>query len=227
MAVDRSTVCFDLDHTLCRHRRTADEVLGEAFERVGVDRYCHAADLRAVIEDVPSVETDREFYEYSLRAAAEHVGTTPTAAGAVAAAYDSIIDHADVEFLPGARMALETARASHRVALVTNGSPTTQRRKLEALGITDAFDVCVFGEPSVGFKPEPGPFEQALTRLGASPEEALHVGDSLYADVGGATGVGMDVAWVQPPTGMTPERFDGRFEPTYSLESLTELEDLL
>ena len=40
-------------------------------------------------------------------------------------------------------------------------------------------------------KPHPKIFQEALKRAGVTPEEALHVGDSLEDDVRGAQGVGI------------------------------------
>ena len=45
-------------------------------------------------------------------------------------------------------------------------------------------------------KPRREIFEAVLARLGVAPEQALHVGDSLRADVVGAAGLGMRTAWL-------------------------------
>jgi 2-haloacid dehalogenase/putative hydrolase of the HAD superfamily len=39
-------------------------------------------------------------------------------------------------------------------------------------------------------------FESALSLLGLSNEQVLHVGDSLRSDVGGAKALGIPVLWV-------------------------------
>lgn len=49
----------------------------------------------------------------------------------------------------------------------------------------------------VGFrKPRAEIFEATLAALGAKPEETLHVGDNLDADVGGAAALGIRTAWI-------------------------------
>ena len=45
-------------------------------------------------------------------------------------------------------------------------------------------------------KPRPEIFEAVLGKLGVAPEQALHVGDSLRADVVGAAQIGMKTAWI-------------------------------
>jgi len=69
--------------------------------------------------------------------------------------------------------------------------PALLHRDLDDLGITERIDVAVFSS-EIGFrKPHPALFEQALERLGVRPDQALFVGDSLSADIGGATALGM------------------------------------
>lgn len=45
-------------------------------------------------------------------------------------------------------------------------------------------------------KPRREIFEAALAALGCAPEETLHVGDNLHADVAGAAALGCHTAWV-------------------------------
>ncbi len=59
-----------------------------------------------------------------------------------------------------------------------------------------AFDAVVTSEACRAYKPAPRIFEVALRELGIAPQDALHVGDSLDADVGGAQKLGMRTVWV-------------------------------
>lgn len=219
------TVLFDLDLTLCVRNQSEERLLASAFDLAGVEQYCTPADLAAVVDDVPTATHDVEFYRFCLEAAAERLGTDSTGARAVARAYDDLLDHSDVSFLPGAEAALQLARASGHVGLVTNGSRRTQLEKLAALGIEDAFDVTLFADPDNGVHPKPDtvPFERALAALDASPGEAIHVGDSLAADVAGANAAGIDSVWV-PYEGTVQA---GEHSPTHTLETLGELETVL
>lgn len=220
-----STVFFDLDLTLCERNQSEERLLADAFETAGVDRYCTPADLAAVVDDVPTATSDVEFYRFCLEAAAERLDADPSGAGSVARAYDDLVDHSDVSFLPGAAVALERARESCHVGLVTNGSRETQLQKLEALGIADAFDVAVYADPDNGIHPKPEtiPFEHALAALDADPAGAIHVGDSLAADVAGAHAAGLDSVWVPHGDGTGA----GDHSPTHTLETLGEFETVL
>jgi putative hydrolase of the HAD superfamily len=53
----------------------------------------------------------------------------------------------------------------------------------------------VSGEVGVG-KPDPRIFDLALRLLGASPEEAVMVGDNPTRDVAGAKAAGVTAVWV-------------------------------
>ncbi|MFW5903487.1 MAG: HAD family hydrolase [Halolamina sp.] len=218
-------VLFDLDRTLCVGTQDEDELLRRAFDRAGVEQYCSIADLVAVSEDLPTAESDVEFYELGLRAVAEETVADPDDAPAVARAYDDLVDHSAVEFRPGAPAALEAATESYAVGLVTNGGRETQTTKLDALGIADAFDAAVFADPANGVepKPDPEPFRRALSALDVAPENALHVGDSLSCDVAGANRFGLPSVWVP----FEDETHGGGPTPTYVLDSPGDLPAIL
>jgi putative hydrolase of the HAD superfamily len=62
---------------------------------------------------------------------------------------------------------------------------------LGGLGLAKYVDTVV-SSACVGLhKPDPRIFELACARLGVAPKEAAHVGDHQYADIVGATAVGM------------------------------------
>jgi putative hydrolase of the HAD superfamily len=64
-------------------------------------------------------------------------------------------------------------------------------------GLLDGFDLTRFFDPIIisthagAAKPEGAIFAQALARHQLHPQETLHVGDSLHADIGGARAVGI------------------------------------
>ncbi|WP_323173166.1 HAD family hydrolase [Natrialba sp. PRR66] len=241
-------ICFDLDRTLCEATQDPETVLASTFDRAGVDPFCTPADLRDAIPALPTTGTAREFYEALFTEVVART-RTPTSSGGgsspghdaaarLAESYLEIQDPTAVRFRPGAKAALERARDLGHVGLITNGGRETQTQKLRALGIEDAFDVRVFTDPDAGIfpKPDAAPFEHALAALEATPETAIHVGDSLHADIGGANAMGLDSAWVDIDTETQNERTtrrDGptaherKLQPTYELSSLETFETIL
>jgi len=218
-------ICFDLDSTLCEPTQDATDLLASTFERAGYEQFCTPAELRAAVPDLPTAETDREFYEHLFAEVAARSGVEAEIAPTLAAEYLEVRDPTAVEFRPGAQTALEHARDRGQVGLITNGGRPTQTQKLRTLGIEDAFDVRVFTEPSAGIAPKPSaaPFEHALTELEVTPDAAIHVGDSLHADVAGANAMGLDSAWLD----LGREDGPGDHVPTYELASLEGLETIV
>ena len=92
---------------------------------------------------------------------------------------------------------LETLRSQgYRLGMVTNGSSDTQRQKIGRWQLEPYFDEIVIESEFGRGKPDPGVFRQALAGTGAAPDEAWMVGDNLYADIGGAQGVGVHGVWI-------------------------------
>src|SRR5438445_528602 len=58
------------------------------------------------------------------------------------------------------------------------------------------FDAVITSESAQTYKPRPRIFEAALESLRVRPNDVIHVGDSLVADVEGASRLGMRTVWV-------------------------------
>lgn len=84
-----------------------------------------------------------------------------------------------------------------RLAIVSNSDGTVEER-LRAEGICQVgpgpgveVDAVVDSGTAGHSKPDPRIWDPALAATGARPEEAIHVGDSLLTDVGGARAAGI------------------------------------
>jgi FMN phosphatase YigB (HAD superfamily) len=100
---------------------------------------------------------------------------------------------------------------------------------LDAASLSEHFDAVVISD-AVGIrKPRGEIFEATLEALDVAPEEALHVGDSLTADIGGAAAAGIQTAWitrrVRDPDAKLAE-FAGP-PPDFRVADLAELSELL
>jgi putative hydrolase of the HAD superfamily len=93
----------------------------------------------------------------------------------------------------GARELLAGLRSDGwRLAVLTNGLPAVQRRKVEALGLSELVDHVIFAENlAPGGKPAPAVFREALLRLGTRAERSVAVGDDPTCDIAGARAVGV------------------------------------
>lgn len=222
---DVTTVLFDLDDTICTYTQDGCEVLSAAFDRVGVEQFFDARDwARVMAEGVGSgTESQLAFYDATFTALAERAGRDPDLGSALADAYRAERDYAAVRPLPGVERTLDHLHGDYRLGIVTNGGPDIQPVKLDALGYDHYFETVVCPGNGVRPKPETDAFERALGSLDATPDEAIHVGNSLPADVGGANAAGVRSAWV--PYGN--ETTAGRPKPTHRLTSVLGVRDLV
>jgi len=98
----------------------------------------------------------------------------------------------------GVREALEQLRAANLKLAVVSNSEGTIEQMLTEIDLHNLFDA-VLDSSVVGFtKPDPRIFQIALDRLDVSPADAIMVGDSPSADVGGAHAVGIRAALIDP-----------------------------
>jgi len=93
----------------------------------------------------------------------------------------------------GARELLHRMRADGwALAVLTNGLPSVQALKVEALGLGELVDHVLYAERlAPGGKPAPSVFLEAVRRLGTRPELAVCVGDDLRCDIAGARSAGL------------------------------------
>lgn len=214
-------VLFDLDATLCAYRRHGREVLAAAFEAVGVDPLFAIEDYYGAYDDYAgAAETVEGLREACFGDLADDAGVDPALGRAVARAYAAERDHRNVAFLDGAETALDALAEEHRLGLVTNGAPGMQAQKLDALGIRNRFETVVHGGHDAPAKPSAEPFHRALEALGASPERAVHVGNSLESDVAGARAAGLTTVWLRNGEGPPSDH-----EPDHTIDTLGELVD--
>lgn len=117
-----------------------------------------------------------------------------------------------------------------RIGLCSNFSHSpTAVRILSESGLDGHLDTVVISDRIGVRKPRAEIFRAVLEALDVSPEEALHVGDDLHADVRGAAALGIRTAWitrrVADPAARLAE-FDGP-APDWQIHDLAELRGIL
>lgn len=93
--------------------------------------------------------------------------------------------------------------AGFRLGIVSNRA-TSYRAELEMLGLGNYFELVLAAGEIDAWKPEPGIFLHAVAQFGASPSEAVYVGDNYFADVIGAQRAGLHPVLLDPE-GIFPE----------------------
>lgn len=90
-------------------------------------------------------------------------------------------------------------------------------RLLTGLGFGELLDDIVSSADVGLHKPDPRIFELACGRLGVSPHEAAHIGDHHYADVLGASAVGMRAILIDRHGSIDPQS-----APVHTLDGIEE-----
>ena len=101
-------------------------------------------------------------------------------------------DAATFPVFPGVLDALAALSTGEYVLGIISNWDWALPRICRQLGLAEYFDFILASSRLGCAKPHPGIFQRALAIAGVAPAQALHVGDSVYADVNGARAVGLD-----------------------------------
>jgi HAD superfamily hydrolase (TIGR01509 family) len=227
-----TAVFLDLDDTLFDRRRAQIQVVPvlashfpDALGAVPQERVL-AALLESDDQTMREYEAGLPLAELSLRRFvlfAELLGLDSGLAETMHRAYAHAYPRLDVP-VDGARELVRALRPRYRLGIISNGFAQVQHAKIDTLGIGPCLD-CVVLSGEVGMaKPDPRVFALALDAVGASPAQALHVGDSYRSDVAGALDAGLAACWLNPEQQPVP---DGAPPPTFEIRALGELPALL
>ena len=91
----------------------------------------------------------------------------------------------------GVRPTLECLKARYTLGTLTNGNADVMATPLKHCFM---FNLSAAGVGAL--KPDPTMFELALELAGASPTQAVHIGDNVVDDIEAANDVGMHTIWV-------------------------------
>lgn len=201
-------IFFDMDDTLLDTSAGVEASWELACREASPQIGCEWRELRdAIIAEMTHFWRDEaaaEHWRTKLVEAREHVidltlaarGWNPGMTKAISDRY-GVERETRLELFADAVETLETLRRKgYKLGLLTNGPADMQRGKVTRFALEQYFDVVVIeGEFGRG-KPHREVFEHALASVGMAPEEAWHVGDNLYADIGGAKAVGLHATWI-------------------------------
>ena len=121
------------------------------------------------------------------------------------------------EPFPDTVPALRALRAAGVKLVAASNWDVSLHEQLERTGLTPLLDGALSSAEVGAPKPDPEIFARALALAGASPEEALHVGDDVEADVGGALAAGLEPVLIDR---------DGSLEPPPGVRRIASLAEL-
>lgn len=131
---------------------------------------------------------------------------------------------------PDAHETLSTLqKMGYRLGIISNASNTPDlNRLIDNHNLRQYFEVVVISAEEGIRKPDPRIFTKTLKKLGAKPECAIMVGDTLPADVLGAQNSGIKSVWITRRANR-PENNDvlESIQPDYAIPDLTSLVSLI
>ena len=101
------------------------------------------------------------------------------------------------DFYPGIKAFLRDARQLFTLVVITNGPEFSQVPKVEAVNLAAHVDHIIIGGQEPEQKPARSIFDKALKLANCDASEAIHVGDSLAADIAGAHHSRITSVWIQ------------------------------
>ena len=134
-----------------------------------------------------------------------------------------------ITLFPGMKEQVMKCKAlGYKTGLVTSRFKRTAMEGLEKFDLTKYFDVIITPEDTDKHKPDPEPVNIALERLGAKPENAVMLGDTMF-DIQCANNAGVGsilVSWSLALAGKTKEDL-GENAPDYIINNPEELFDII
>ena len=88
-------------------------------------------------------------------------------------------------------MAGKRMKKKYKIAVLTNGNASSQRRKLNTINIYDLLDYSLVSSEYGVRKPDKQIFEYTAKQLGLETEECAYVGDNYKIDILGSRNAGM------------------------------------
>ncbi|EID4381328.1 HAD-IA family hydrolase [Vibrio parahaemolyticus] len=126
-------------------------------------------------------------------------------------------------FFPGVKEMLTDLRKHYKLVVITNGPIFSQHPKLKATQMDEWVDHIIVGGEEPEEKPAASIFQKALNLVDVKPEEAIHIGDSLAADIAGANNMGILSVWVNATGASNPTEIT----PNFEIRETVELKEIL
>jgi FMN phosphatase YigB (HAD superfamily) len=228
---DPLVVILDLDDTLCDYSSARETRLRIAFSKALESR--NAAVVKPDLERL--IEESIQLQPHGTDHFADLLGQygVDGSSAAHAAEWFKLNRFYGLQLFPETVSVLNFIRRRpddgrsgrvRRVGIVTNGPKDVQRAKLSHLGLAHWVDFVVISEEFGLAKPDPAIFHEALRLAGATPGDAVVVGDSPEFDIAGAQRAGIRSIWMNR-SGLAWH--PSRVRPTLEIRSLSELPLLL
>ena len=209
MRLDPRAIFFDVGETLVYPHPSSEEVISAACRAAGfpvteaqvaaaeaatgprlIERQASGGELYSV-----SMENSRRFWTWVYAQLLTQLGIPESHHTALGERFHAHFNALETwRLYPDAIPTLEALqprrRAGMKLGIISNWEDWLETL-LTHLDLERYFDFAVISATVRLEKPDPAIFHAALERGGVQPQDAVHIGDSLHADVEGALGVGI------------------------------------
>ena len=178
---------FDLDNTLIDRQRAFREMLDRKFHSLFTDENL----IQQMIQDVMKWDANGtverivvfkkwvDKYHVTCITAEKLDADWSKESGTVAFLFDDVRD------------TLSALKSKYKLALLTNGNASSQRRKINTIQIDDLIDYSLVSSEFGVKKPDKSIFEYTCHQIGYKCEECAYIGDNYNIDVLGSRNAGM------------------------------------
>lgn len=180
-------IIFDLDNTLIDRQKAFKEMLLRKFHLLFDDETLISSmiddimkwDDNGTVERIVVFKRWAQKYDVTCISPQELDKQWSDESGSIAFLYDDVKD------------TLSKLKNKYKLAILTNGNATSQRRKLDTIDIYDLLDYTLVSSEVNMKKPDIRLFEYIANKLNLKPNECIYVGDNYNIDVLGSRNAGM------------------------------------
>ncbi len=180
-------IIFDLDNTLIDRQKAFKEMLLRKFHLLFDDETLISNmiddimkwDDNGTVERIVVFKRWAQKYDVTCISPQELDKQWSDESGSVVFLYDDVKD------------TLSKLKNKYKLAILTNGNTTSQRRKLDTIDIYDLLDYTLVSSEVNMKKPDIRLFEYIANKLNLKPNECIYVGDNYNIDVLGSRNAGM------------------------------------
>ncbi len=187
---DIKAVIFDLDNTLIDRQRAFNEMVHQLIPGI-VKENSSQAIKDILIWDNHGTTARIEVFKLL----AQKYDISPLDAEKLNAYWSS--NTGDITYLfDDVLPTLDYLQSKYKLAVLTNGDKSTQRRKLASINIDEYLECSVVSGEFGSHKPDPSVFLHVANQLGLKPEQCVYIGDNYKVDIIGAQNTGMHAIFI-------------------------------
>ena len=180
-------IIFDLDNTLIDRQKAFKEMLERKFHILFDDEELIQKmindilkwDNNGTVERIDVFKKWAEVYHITKITPKQLDKEWSNESGSVAFLFDDVRD------------TLKELKKKYKIAVLTNGNASSQRRKLNTINIYDLLDYSLVSSEYGARKPDKQIFEYTAKQLDLKTEECAYVGDNYKIDILGSRNAGM------------------------------------